>query len=221
MNRNRQAKLIEMETTVQRFMPHRQTYVTISLLLVVLALALTGCGNSDNIAVGVQLMKDQPRFDPYEASIAFADGGSARTLVDGTVARGQLRLDEHMYTGRVDGDFATTFPMPVTAELVARGQERFNIYCAPCHGPAADGQGVMAEFMKQPPSFHDQRLIDAPPGYFFNAITNGFGLMLSYSARVAPADRWAIIAYVKAMQQNPDVDVATISADALKNIEGK
>jgi len=208
-----------METTVQRFMPHRQTYVTISLLLVVLALAVTGCGN--NTAVGVQLMKDQPRLDPYEASFVFDNGSSAQAMLDGTVARGQLRLDEHMYTGQVNGDFAATFPMPVTADVVARGQERFNIYCAPCHGPKADGQGVMAEYMKQPPSFHDQRLIDAPPGYFFNVITNGFGVMYSYSARVTPADRWAIIAYVRALQQNPDVDVATISADALQNIEGK
>ncbi len=202
-------------------MPHRLNILKTSVLVLVL-IALAGCGNSNNFRLGVQLMQDQPRLDPYEASTFFEDGSAARTLVDGTVARGQLRIDEQMYTGQVNGEFTSTFPMPVTAEVLARGQERFDIYCAPCHGPAADGNGVVAEFgVKPPPSFHQDRLREAPPGYFFNVITNGFGLMFNYSARVSPADRWAIIAYVRALQLNPDVDVASISAADLQKIEGK
>lgn len=159
---------------------------------VVLAAMLAGC---------LQDMANQPRYKPLEASTFFKDGRSARPLVAGTVARGQLREDEHLHTGKVNGQLAATFPFPITAEVIERGGERYNIYCAPCHGALGDGRGmIVRRGYKQPPSFHIDRLRDAPPGHFFDVETNGFGAMPDYSAQVAAEDRWAIIAYIRALQ---------------------
>lgn len=148
-----------------------------------------------------QDMHDAPRYGPLQESAFFSDGRSARTLVANTVARGQLREDEHLYTGRVNGELATEFPMPVTAEVMARGQERFNVFCSPCHGRTGEGNGMIVQRgFRQPPSYHEDRLIEAPPGHFFDVMTNGFGAMQDYASQVPVADRWAIAAYIRALQ---------------------
>jgi mono/diheme cytochrome c family protein len=148
-----------------------------------------------------QDMHDQPKERPFRGTSFFRDGRSARPQVAGTVARGELDVDDHFYRGKVDGKPAETFPMTITAAILARGHERFDIYCSPCHGRVGDGDGmVVARGMRRPPSFHIERLRKSPPGYFFDVITNGFGAMFDYSDRVKPADRWAIVAYVRALQ---------------------
>ena len=118
-----------------------------------------------------------------------------------TVARGQLREDEQFFTGKIGEQLAATFPMPVTGETLTRGRERFEIYCAVCHGATGEGTGMIVQRgFPQPPSFHEQRLRDAPVGHFVDVITNGYGVMYSYASRVSPEDRWAIAAYIRALQ---------------------
>jgi len=146
-------------------------------------------------------MHDQPRYKPLARSEFYPDHRSARPLVTGTVARGQLREDEHFYTGKVGKDFATTFPFPVTPAVLERGRERFEIYCTPCHGRLGNGEGMVVQRgFKHPPSFHIERLRAAAPGYFFDVMTSGFGAMSDYSAQVPVNDRWAIAAYIRALQ---------------------
>jgi mono/diheme cytochrome c family protein len=148
-----------------------------------------------------QDMHDQPRLDPLQGSDFFADGRGARPLVAGTVARGQLREDEHLYTGKVDGRNATTLPVPVTRALLERGRERYDIFCSPCHDRVGTGNGmVVRRGLRRAASLHDERLRGETPGYFFDVITNGFGAMSSYAAQVPAEDRWAIVAYVRALQ---------------------
>jgi mono/diheme cytochrome c family protein len=161
-----------------------------------------------------QDMHDAPSYDPLQASPFFANGAASRTLVANTVARGQLREDAHFYTGRVNGQLATAFPMPVTADVMARGQERFNVFCSPCHGRTGVGDGmIVRRGFRQPPSYHEERLRNAPPGYFFDVMTNGFGAMQDYAAQVPPADRWAIAAYIRALQLSQSATVADVPAD--------
>jgi mono/diheme cytochrome c family protein len=165
-------------------------------------------------------MRDQPRYEPFEASAFFADGASARPSVPGTVARGQLQQDEHLYTGRMAGDFAQSFPFTVTVEILERGQERYGIFCTPCHGLVGDGQGIMTEYgMRTPTSFHDAELRAEPAGYYFDLITNGTRVMPSYAARISPADRWAIVAYIRALQLSQNADVSQLPPDALPELE--
>jgi mono/diheme cytochrome c family protein len=148
-----------------------------------------------------QDMHDAPRYEPLEQSPFFADGRSSRVLLANTVARGQLREDDHLYTGKVGGQLATELPMPVTSETMARGQERFNVFCSPCHGRTGEGNGMIVQRgFRQPPSFHEDRLLNAPVGYYFDVMTNGFGAMQDYAAQVTVADRWAIAAYMRALQ---------------------
>jgi hypothetical protein len=148
-----------------------------------------------------QDMHDQPKYKPYRGSDFFGDGRSARPLPEGTVARGQLREDAHLFTGRVNGQPATTFPMPVTEAVLARGRERYGIYCTPCHGLAGYGDGmVIQRGFRRASSFHVDRVRAEPVGYFYDAITNGFGAMPSYAAQIPVEDRWAIVAYVRALQ---------------------
>src|SRR5512141_2966760 len=149
-----------------------------------------------------QDMHDQPKYEPLEAGAMFTDGQSARPLVEDTVARGHLDDDEQFYSGKVNGQLADTFPYAVTAEMVDRGQERFDVFCSPCHDRAGTGRGmVVRRGYRQPPSFHDQRLKDAPVGHFFDVMTNGFGAMPDYRGQISAADRWAIIAYIRALQR--------------------
>ncbi|MEQ1572822.1 MAG: cytochrome c [Vicinamibacterales bacterium] len=161
-----------------------------------------------------QDMHDAPRYDPLEASTFFANGSAARQPVANTVARGQLNLDRHLYEGVVDGRPAETFPMPVTADVMARGQERFNVFCSPCHSRTGEGNGMIVQRgFRQPPSFHDERLRNAPVGYFFDVMTHGFGAMQDYAAQVPVADRWAIAAYVRALQFSRRATVEDVPAD--------
>jgi mono/diheme cytochrome c family protein len=146
-------------------------------------------------------MHDQPRFDPMQDSAFFTDARSARPLVEGTVARGHLRDDELLYTGRVNGETATVFPFAVDAKVMARGRERYDVFCAPCHGRTGQGDGmVVLRGYRRPPSMHQDRLRNAPAGHFFDVITNGFGAMPDYAAQVKAEDRWAIAAYLRALQ---------------------
>jgi mono/diheme cytochrome c family protein len=148
-----------------------------------------------------QDMHDQPKYKPFRGSDFFGDARSAQPLPEGTVARGMLREDAHLYTGLVDGQLAETFPFPVTEAVLARGRERFGIYCTPCHGLAGYGDGmVVARGFRKPPSYHVDRLRQERPGYFFDVITTGFGAMPSYARQIPVADRWAIVAYVRTLQ---------------------
>ena len=167
-----------------------------------------------------QDMHDQPKYEPYEASDFFADGRSVRPQVTGTVARGELRLDPHLYEGRVDGELAETFPFEVTAEVMERGRERYAIFCAPCHGPSGYGDGMIVQRgLRAPASFHIDRLRESPPGYFFDVMTNGFGIMYDYSNRVEPRDRWAITAFIRALQLSQNAELADAAPEARRVLE--
>jgi mono/diheme cytochrome c family protein len=156
-------------------------------------------------------MHDQPKYVPLRQSAFFNDERSARPLVEGTVARGQLREDELMYTGKVKGEDAAVFPMRVDAAVMARGQERFNIYCSPCHGRTGQGDGmIVRRGYRRPPSMHQDRLRNAPVGHFFDVMTNGFGAMLDYRQQVEPRDRWAIAAYIRALQLSEHATIADV-----------
>lgn len=146
-------------------------------------------------------MHNQPKYKPFAATTFFDDGRSERPTIDDTVARGQLHLDAARYTGKVDGKDINFFPIQITHADLERGQERFNIYCSPCHGRLGDGHGmIVARGLRQPPSYHDPRLVNAPVGHFFDVMTNGYGAMYSYASRVAVDDRWRIAAYIRALQ---------------------
>jgi mono/diheme cytochrome c family protein len=146
-------------------------------------------------------MHDQPKYIPLRESTFFADQRSARPIVAGTVARGLLHEDTLLYTGKVNGADATVFPFPIDEKVMARGQERFNIYCSPCHGRTGQGDGmVVRRGYRRPPSYHQDRLREAPVGHFFDVMTNGFGAMPDYAAQIRAEDRWAIAAYIRALQ---------------------
>ncbi len=158
-----------------------------------------------------QDMHDQPREKPLAKSDFYPDRRSARPLVAGTIARGQLRDDEALYTGRNGQALATAFPLPITANVLARGQQRFQIYCTPCHGQLGNGEGMVVQRgFKRPTSLHIERLRQAPPGYFFDVMTNGFGAMSDYSAQVGVNDRWAIVAYIRALQLSQHATLADV-----------
>jgi mono/diheme cytochrome c family protein len=160
-----------------------------------------------------QDMHDQPKYVPLRESTFFNDARSARPLVEGTVARGQLHDDELMDTGKVKGEDAAVFPMRVDAAVMARGQQRFNIYCSPCHGRTGQGDGmVVRRGYRRPPSFHQDRLRNAPVGHFFDVMTNGFGAMPDYAAQIKTEDRWAIIAYIRALQLSEHATLTDVPA---------
>jgi mono/diheme cytochrome c family protein len=160
-----------------------------------------------------QDMHDQPKYIPMRESAFFSDAQSARPLVAGTVARGHLNDDALLYTGKQGNVDATVFPFAVTEQVMARGQERFNIYCSPCHGRTGLGDGmVVRRGYRRPPSFADDRLMQAPVGHFFDVITNGFGAMPDYAAQVPAADRWAIAAYIRALQLSAHATLTDVPA---------
>jgi len=156
-------------------------------------------------------MQVQPRYDPLAPSTFFEDGRSVRPEVPDTVARGHLRIDQHFYTGKVDGVPVETFPFPITRQVLERGQDRYNIYCTPCHDFTGSGRGMIVQRgFPPPPSYHIDRLRQAPVGHFFDVITNGYGGMYSYAARIPPADRWAIVAYIRALQMSQHATLAVV-----------
>jgi len=169
-----------------------------------LLLVLAGCR---------QEMYDQSRMKPLAQSDFYSDLRTARPQVEGTVARGQLREDEYFYTGKIGGNPGDYMPFPVTEEVLARGHERFNIYCAPCHSRLGDGNGMVPQRgFKHPPTYHQDRLRKAPLGYFFDVMTNGFGVMPDYTTQIASRDRWCIVAYIRALQLSQNATQADIAA---------
>ena len=179
--------------------------------LLALALAVVASG-----AACRQDMHDQPKYRPLRGSELFDDQRSARPLVAGTVARGSLREDEVYFTGKQGNDFVSQLPASVklTPELLARGQQQFQIYCTPCHGRTGRGDGmVVRRGFKAPVSYHSDRLRTIPIGYFYDVMTNGFGAMADYAAQVAPADRWAIAAYIRTLQYSQYAPAADVPAD--------
>lgn len=148
-----------------------------------------------------QAMYHQPRYEPFEASDFFPDGRANRTPVPGTIARGFLKDDEHLWNGTIDGKPANIFPFAMTKDVIKRGQLKFQIHCTPCHSYTGDGWGMVVQRgLKRPPSFHEARLRQAPVSHFFNVITHGMGVMNSYAPFIRVEDRWAIIGYLRALQ---------------------
>lgn len=165
---------------------------SIVALTFAVSLALVGCHKD---------MYDQPRYEPLEKSDFFGDGRSSRPLPPGTVIFGSDFADDVMFTGRTGGELATELPMELNEALLRRGEERFNIYCSNCHGRSGDGNGMIVQRgYRQPPTYHSERLRGVPIGHFFDVMTNGFGVMPAYAIQVNPQDRWAIAAYIRALQ---------------------
>ena len=173
------------------------------------------------LAGGCADMKDQPRVEPYEASEFFDDGRGSRPLPDGTVPRGFLREDDRFYRGlESDGTFVRTMPVAIDQALLERGRERYDIFCSPCHSMIGDGQGMIVQRgYKQAPAYHDPRLRSIEDGYIYDVITNGFGQMAGYASQIKPADRWAIVAYIRALQLSQFADVNTVAADVRAVLE--
>jgi mono/diheme cytochrome c family protein len=176
------------------------------------AMALTGCDEAIR-----QDMANQPKNRPESPSDFFADGRSVRPLIENTVARGSI--DNDVYN--VPKDFAGFPPaVKVNEKLLQRGEDRYKIFCTPCHGLQGNGEGMIAaRGMKHPPSYHIDRLRQAPNGYFYDVMTNGFGAMYSYSERITPADRWAIIAYIRALQLSRHAKAADLPGDRRQQLD--
>jgi mono/diheme cytochrome c family protein len=181
------------------------------LALVAVTLAAAGCR---------QDMHDTPRYEPFEASAFFDDGRASRHAPAGTVARGSLREDEALYTGRAHGQFVEAVPFALSHEDLRRGQERFTIYCTPCHGELGDGNGMVVQRgMRQAASYHQDRLRQEPIGYFFDVITNGFGAMQGYAEQVPVRDRWLIAAYVRALQLSQNATIEDVPPEHRGELE--
>lgn len=164
-----------------------------------------------SLAACRQDMHDTPRYEAYEASAAYADGRASRSAPDGTVARGGLREDEALQTGKLNGQFVSAIPFSVSHADVRRGQERFTIYCTPCHGQLGDGNGMVVQRgLRQAANFHQDRLRQESVGYFYDVITNGFGAMYDYSDRIAAQDRWEIAAWVRVLQRSRNATLAEV-----------
>jgi mono/diheme cytochrome c family protein len=159
-------------------------------------------------------MHVQPKENPFSRSTFFSDQRSERPLVEGTVARGQLRADTYFYTGKIGSVPGDYMPFPVSKEVLERGRERYNIYCSPCHSLVGDGKGFVPSrgFSRMPPSYHIPRLQKAPLGYFFDVMTNGFGIMPDYRSQIEPEDRWKIVAYIRALQLSQNATQADVPA---------
>jgi mono/diheme cytochrome c family protein len=191
--------------------------VKVAVLVAVLGIAplalVAGCR---------QDMHDQPKYTTLAPSAFFPDGQSARPLVADTVARGHLDDDLQFYSGKTAaGKPLDVFPLAVTTDVLQRGQQRFNIYCSPCHDRTGSGRGmVVRRGFKPPPSLHVERLVQAPPGHFFDVMTNGFGAMPDYRSQVAPGDRWAIVAYIRALQRSQQATLADAPPAEAAKLQG-
>ncbi len=175
-----------------------------TVALTVALMVLAGCR---------QDMHDQPRFKPLAMNNFYPDQRSARPLVEGTVAREDEEADQYYYTGKINGQPGTEFPFPITKEVMERGRERYNIYCSPCHSRLGDGNGMIVQRgFKRPPSYHTDRLRQMPIGHFFDVMTNGFGAMSEYKSQISVNDRWAIAAYIRALQFSQNATRADVPA---------
>jgi len=176
----------------------------VSALIVVIMIALTGSACRQD-------MHDQPKYTPLRSTPFFGDVRSARPLVAGTVARGQLHEDPFLETGKIGNADATVFPFPVDEAVMARGRERFEIFCTPCHGRIGTGDGmIVRRGYRRPPTYHDDRLRNAPIGHFVDVMANGFGAMPDYSDQIGARDRWAIAAYIRALQLSQHARLADV-----------
>lgn len=166
----------------------------------------TGCG---------QDMRDQPRFEPFEKTSFYSDGRSSRPRIEGTVARGQLDTGDPLHSGKVNSQYALTFPFEIDEKKMLRGQERYNIFCSVCHDQIGNGHGMIVQRgFPKPTSFHEERLRSASPGYLFTVITNGLGNMPPYEGSISPEDRWAIVAYLRVLQQSQNTPLSEIPPSA-------
>jgi mono/diheme cytochrome c family protein len=189
------------------------------LVLLALAGLLAGCSlrpGPDRPPLQVHPdMDNQPKYKPQSQSAFFGDGRAARKPVDGTIPRGQLRESDALFTGKAGGDFLKTVPMPITEALLKRGQERFNISCAPCHGLAGAGNGIVAARSNAalvPANLHDERLRQVPDGYLFDVITNGVRSLYLLRHQITEPDRWAIVTYVRALQRSQNAAAGDVPA---------
>ena len=169
-----------------------------------------------------QDMHNQPRYKPYAPTDFFGDGRSARPAPEGVVARGELRIDQARFTGKLNGKNIETFPIPIERADVERGRERFNIFCAPCHSRIGDGNGmVVRRGFRQAASYHTEKLRNAPIGHFFDVMSNGFGAMPSYASRIPPNDRWRIAAYVRVLQFSQNARPEDVPPDARATLQSQ
>ena len=183
-------------------------------ICVMLAVALTsGACRQD--------MHDQAKYEPLEESSFFDNGMSSRPLVEGTIAREMPTQKTAFHTGRTPNDeFVTELPMELERALLDRGRSRFDAFCSPCHGQTGDGLGmIVRRGFKQPTSFHDQRLRESPVGYYFDVMSNGFGQMSSYASQIPAQDRWAIAAYISALQLSQNIPVDSLSAEEQQQLD--
>jgi hypothetical protein len=181
--------------------------------IVIVTLLLLACGCRPD-------MFNQPRNNPLSSSDFFENGAGSRPLVPGTIARGHLEEDREFYTGMSGTNLVTEFPLPVNRAVLERGRERYDIYCSVCHGLSGDGDGMIVQRgFPRPPSFHIDRLRQAPVGHFFDVMTRGYGVMYSYASRVEPTDRWAIAAYIRALQLSHDGKLADVPNDQRPKLE--
>jgi len=184
----------------------------INILAIGGAVLLAGCDRQD--------MYEQPKYEPLQKSDFFGDDRSARPLVADTVARSELRTNTAFYTGKVGTNLVTELPVPVTKDLLLRGQERFDIFCSPCHDRTGNGNGMIVQRgLRPPPSYHIDRLRQAPIGHFFDVMSNGIGAMQDYSAQITPEDRWAIAAYIRTLQFSENARPADVPPAQLKKLE--
>jgi mono/diheme cytochrome c family protein len=182
-------------------------------LLLLASVTLVGCR---------QDMQDQPRYKPLAGTDFFGDARSARPLPEGTVARDHLRIDSARYTGKVNGEDVDYFPFSITRADVLRGQERFNIYCSPCHSRLGDGEGmIVRRGFRKAGNYHTEKLLKAPVGHFFDVMSNGFGAMPSYASRVEPDDRWRIAAYIRVLQLSENATIQDVPADERAKLEAQ
>ena len=199
-----------VSSVVKLFVARRTVFLALA--------AVVGLGS----AACRQDMHNQPKYLPLRESSFFLDQQASRSPVPGTVARGELQNDPLLYTGKVDGNDALMFPFRVDESVMSRGQQRFNIYCSPCHGRTGLGDGmVVRRGYRRPPSFADERLRQAPIGHFFDVMTNGFGAMPDYAAQIKVTDRWAIAAYVRALQLSAHATLDDVPAAERGQLQGQ
>lgn len=166
-----------------------------------------------------QDMHDQPKIKAYREAEFFPDSRGGRSIPEGTIPRGFLQDDEHLYTGKVNGQFTDEFPFQVTRDVLERGRDRFAIYCTPCHGQTGMGNGMVVQRgFRPPPTFHSDQIRKQTVGYWFDVMTNGFGAMPDYRAQVSPEDRWAVAAYIRALQLSQHATTADVPPDKLSEL---
>jgi len=170
---------------------------------IAIALAASGCHQGMWNNSRIKPLERMPNVEMF--------GGGRLTLVEGTVPFGAANTDEHLYTGKINGEYATSFPFEITREDLERGRNRYTIYCSPCHSAVGDGEGMIVQReMKKAGNYHQPRLRESPPGYFFDVMTNGFGVMYSYASRISPEDRWKIAAYIRVLQLSQNASIEDV-----------